>query len=177
MNNDLEIRIRARVRDVPDFPNPGIVFKDITPLLGDPLLFREVTETLAQRFASAGVTHVAAIESRGFLLGAPVAQHLGVALVLLRKPGKLPWTTLRESYALEYGRDALEVHTDAMSASSVLLVVDDVLATGGTAAAACALVERCGARVAGIAMLMELAFLNGRARLPGRRISTLVTFS
>ena len=177
MTPDLAARIRARLRDVPDFPKPGIVFKDITPLLGDAPLFREVTEALAQPFANAGVTHVAAIDSRGFLLGAPVAQHLGAALVPLRKPGKLPAATHHESYALEYGSDALEMHTDAMPAGAVVLVVDDVLATGGTAAAACALVERAGARVAGVALLMELAVLNGRSRLPGRHISSLVTFS
>ena len=169
-------RVRAAVRDVPDFPRPGILYRDITPLLGDAPLFRDVTDALAQPYAGAGITHVAAIESRGFLFGAPVAQRLGAALVPVRKPGKLPAALVRESYALEYGSDVLEMHADAMPAGARVLVIDDVLATGGTAAAACALVERDGARVEGIALLIELGALNGRARLGGRRVTSLVTF-
>ena len=169
-------RIRAAMRDIPDFPRQGILFKDITPLLGDAPLFREVTDALAEPYADAGITHVAAIESRGFLLGAPVAQRLGVALVPVRKPGKLPAAVVRESYALEYGSDVLEMHADAIPAGARVLVIDDVLATGGTAAAACALVERVGGQVGGIGVLLELGALNGRSRLGGRQITSLVTF-
>ncbi|MBI2796349.1 MAG: adenine phosphoribosyltransferase [Gemmatimonadetes bacterium] len=173
---DLVTRIRATVRDVPDFPRPGILFKDITPLLGDAQLFRDITDAIAAPWARAGITHVAAIESRGFLLGSPVAQRLGAALVPVRKPGKLPAAAVRESYALEYGSDTLEMHADAMPAGARVLVVDDVLATGGTAAAACALVERVDALVQGVGLLLELGALNGRSRLADRRITTLVTF-
>src|SRR5688500_1776065 len=126
-------RLLAALRDVPDFPRPGVVFKDIPPLLGDPELFAAATRAMAEPFAADGVTHVAAIESRGFLFGAPVAQHLGAGLIPLRKPGKLPAPAHRVEYALEYGHDAPEAHTDACGSAARVLVVDDVLATGGTA--------------------------------------------
>jgi len=163
------------IRDVPDFPKPGILFKDITPVLLDPALFRRVTDAMADAFAASGVTHVVAIESRGFILGAPVAQRLGAGLVPMRKPGKLPAARAREDYALEYGTDALEVHADALPPRARVLVVDDVLATGGTAAAACRLVERVGGDVVGLSVLMILAFLNGAQELTGRRLETIVT--
>ena len=139
--------IRAAIRDIADFPKPGVLFKDITPVLADAALFRRATELMAEPFRDAGVTLVAAIESRGFLLGAPVALSLGVGLLPIRKPGKLPSRTERLDYALEYGKDALEIHADACDATARVLIVDDVLATGGTARAACELVERLGARV------------------------------
>jgi adenine phosphoribosyltransferase len=157
--------VLAVVRDVPDFPKPGVLFKDITPLLLDAELFARTTQAMARPFAHERVSHVVAIESRGFLLGAPVAQHLHAALVPLRKPGKLPATRAREEYALEYGVDALEVHADAFGSSARVLVVDDVLATGGTSAAACRLVERTGGRVVGISFLLVLEFLHGRSAL------------
>ena len=163
------------IRDVPDFPNPGILFKDITPVLLDPVLFRRVTDAMADAFAASRVTHVVAIESRGFILGAPVAQRLGAGLVPMRKPGKLPAAREREDYALEYGTDALEVHVDALPPRARVLVVDDVLATGGTAAAACRLVERVGGDVVGLSFLMVLAFLNGAEELTGRRLETIIT--
>ena len=169
----LAAEVMATLRDVPDFPRPGILFKDITPVLGDPALVARTTRALADAFRGDGVTHVAAIESRGFLFGAPMAQHLGVALIPLRKPGKLPARKHREEYALEYGTDALEAHEDACSASGRVLVVDDVLATGGTAAAACRLVERIGATVVGCAFLLSLVFLPGRAALAGRRVEVV----
>ena len=175
--SDLDTRIRAALRDIPDFPRPGILFKDITPLLGDARLFRDVTDAMAAPYAGAGITHVVAIESRGFLLGAPVAQRLEAALVPVRKPGKLPAASVRESYALEYGTDTLEMHADGVPPGARALVIDDVLATGGTASAACALVERVGAQVIGVGLLLELGFLNGRARLSGRQITSLVTFA
>jgi adenine phosphoribosyltransferase len=171
--DDLAQAVLAALRDVPDFPRPGILFKDITPVLGDPALFPRTTHALADRFRGDGITHVAAIESRGFLFGAPVAQHLGAALVPLRKPGKLPARRHRVEYALEYGTDALEAHEDACSTGARVLVVDDVLATGGTAAAACQLVERTGATVVGCAFLVSLDFLPGRAALSGRRVEVV----
>ncbi len=173
---DLQDRVRAAVRDVPDFPKPGIMFKDITPVLRDARLFADVTAAMAAPFASSGITHVVAIESRGFIFGAPIAQHLGAAFVPMRKPGKLPWSVLREDYALEYGQDALEVHRDAMGSMARALIVDDVLATGGTAGAACRLAERFGVPVIGCSFLIELEFLAGRSRLGGRTASALVAY-
>jgi adenine phosphoribosyltransferase len=172
----LERAVRAAIRDVPDFPKPGILFKDITPLLGDAALFARVTDAMAGAVQGSGVTHVAGIESRGFIFGAPVAQRLGVGFVPIRKPKKLPYTTVSETYQLEYGTDTLEVHTDAFGPGAQVLIVDDVLATGGTAAAASRLVERTGASVAALAFLMELTFLPGRAALAGRRIESLVGY-
>jgi adenine phosphoribosyltransferase len=163
------------IRDVPDFPKPGILFKDITPVLLDAALFRRATDALADGYARDGITHVVAIESRGFILGAPVALRLGAGLVPMRKPGKLPAARAREDYALEYGTDALEMHADALSRSARVLVVDDVLATGGTAAAACRLVERVGGTVVGLSFLMVLSFLNGAEQLKGRRVESLLT--
>jgi adenine phosphoribosyltransferase len=171
--DELAHEVRAALRDVPDFPRPGILFKDITPVLGDPALFSRVTHALAEAFRTDRVTHVAAIESRGFLIGAPVAQHLGAGLIPLRKPGKLPARRHREEYALEYGTDALEAHEDACAAGARVLVVDDVLATGGTAAAACRLVERTGATVVGCGFLLSLEFLPGRTALAGRRVEVV----
>ncbi|HKS07170.1 MAG TPA: adenine phosphoribosyltransferase [Gemmatimonadaceae bacterium] len=172
----LDAALRAAIRDVPDFPKPGIVFKDITPVLHDAALFARTTDAIASMFRDAKVSHVVAIESRGFIFGAPVAQALGASFVPLRKPGKLPHKTVREEYALEYGTDALEVHRDAMSNGARALVVDDVLATGGTAAAACRLVERVGAEVVGCAFVIELGFLKGRAALGSRDARALVTY-
>ena len=168
--------LRRAVRDVPDFPKPGIVFKDITPLLANVALFPEACEQMAAPFKNAGVTLVAAIESRGFLLGGPVAQALGAGIVPIRKVGKLPYTTRRITYQLEYGTDALEVHVDACAKGANVLVVDDVLATGGTAAAACDLIESVGGRVVGCSFLIVLGFLNGSARLTGRRLESVLTY-
>jgi adenine phosphoribosyltransferase len=169
-------RLRAAVRDVPDFPKPGIMFKDITPVLRDPVLFRDVTMAMAEPFRASGITHVVGIESRGFIFGAPIALALGAAFVPMRKPGKLPAAVHREDYALEYGADALEVHRDAMTNGARALIVDDVLATGGTAGAACRLAERFGVPVVGCTFLIELAFLGGRARLQGREARALLTY-
>lgn len=168
-------RVRAAVRDVPDFPRPGILFKDLTPVFGDAALFAAVVDAMAAPWSEAGITHVAAAESRGFILGAPVSQRLGAAFVPLRKPGKLPAATVRVEYALEYGYDALEMHADACGGGRVL-VLDDVLATGGTAAAACALVEAGGGAVAGCAFLLELGFLHGARLLADRRIERAVRY-
>jgi adenine phosphoribosyltransferase len=176
VNASLETRIRATIRDVPDFPKPGIIFKDITPVLADARLFRETTEAMARALEGNDVTHVVAVESRGFILGGPIAQHLGAGLVPARKRGKLPWQTLREDYALEYGTDVLEIHVDALPPGARAVIVDDVLATGGTAAAVAALVQRAGAELRGFSFLMALGFLGGRARLGGARVETLLEY-
>ena len=172
----LEADVRKAVRDVPDFPKPGIVFKDITPLLADADLFKRTTRAMAEPFMGAGITHVVAIESRGFLLGAPVAQILGAGLIPVRKPGKLPATTASVEYALEYGTDRLEIHADACDHGARVLIVDDVLATGGTAQATAELVRGRGAVVAGFSFLMTLSFLDGARRLDGSPIHQVIRY-
>lgn len=171
-------RIKRAIRDVPDFPKPGIMFKDITPLLADPSLFRETTDAMADAFAGEGITHVVAIESRGFILGAPVAQRLVAGFVPVRKAGKLPAKTVAEEYALEYGTDVLEVHADACEwlRTPRVLIVDDVLATGGTADATRRLMEGLGAEVVGFSFLIALGFLPGLEKLRGRTLRALVTY-
>ena len=169
-------RIRSAVRDVPDFATPGILFKDITPVLADPALMAESIRAMAAPFEDRNVSHVVGIESRGFLFGMPLALHFGASFVPARKPGKLPWKTLREAYALEYGEDALEIHVDAIPAAGRVLVVDDVLATGGTASAATRLVARLGATVVGVSVLSELTFLHGRAKLPSTFVYSVVQY-
>ena len=168
--------LRALIRDVPDFPKAGILFKDITPLLGDAGAFSEATRQMAEPWLAERVTHVVAIESRGFIPGGPVAQSLGAGFVPVRKPGKLPRKCLREDYGLEYGTDALEIHADALPDSARVLIVDDVLATGGTASAACRLVDALGSTVVGCAFLIELDALAGRSRLAGRRVVSLLHY-
>lgn len=179
MAGDGLTRARELVRDVADFPTPGVTFKDITPLLGDAGAFAAVVDALADAALAAagdGVDLVAGIEARGFLVGAPVALRLGAGFVPVRKPGKLPWTTIRREYALEYGSDALEVHADAVGPGARVLVVDDVLATGGTAAATVALLEGLGAVVVGVAVLVELGFLAGRAKLGRHPVTSLLAW-
>jgi adenine phosphoribosyltransferase len=152
------------------------MFKDITPLLADARLFREATDALAGPFIGKGITHVVAVESRGFIFGAPVADRLGAGFIPVRKAGKLPWRSERIEYALEYGSGVLEMHHDAVDRGARVLVVDDVLATGGTAAATCALAERLGAQVAGCSFLIELSFLGGRAGLGARVIEVVLRY-
>jgi adenine phosphoribosyltransferase len=167
---------RSLIRDIPDYPKPGVIFKDITPLLASPDAFRAVTDAMAAPFAAIGVTHVVAIESRGFILGGPIAQRLGAGFVPVRKPGKLPAATRRQEYALEYGVDALEIHADAADERARVLIVDDVLATGGTADAACALVESLGATVVGFSFLIALRFLPGLEKLRARHVESLIVY-
>jgi adenine phosphoribosyltransferase len=169
--------ILALIRDVPDYPVPGVLFKDITPLLADGGQFAAVVEAFAApyRQPGAGVDVVAGIEARGFILAAPVAIALGVGFVPVRKKGKLPHDTVGAAYDLEYGRAEIEIHTDAIAPGQRVLLVDDVLATGGTAEATCDLIERVGGVVVELAVLMELTFLAGRERLGGRPLRTLVT--
>ena len=169
--------IYRRIRDVPDFPKPGILFKDITPLLLDPKAFRRAVELMSAPFTAARATRVVSIESRGFLLGAPVALALDAGLVPIRKPGKLPAARGRVEYALEYGTDALEMHHDAVGRADRVLIVDDVLATGGTAGAAAKLVRAHGAEVVGFTFLIELDFLKGRERLAGERVEALLHYT
>lgn len=173
----LRDRVRDRIRDVPDFPRKGIVFKDITPVLADPRLFREVVDALAARWKGQGIDTIVGIESRGFVFAAPLAYALGVGLTLMRKPGKLPWRCISESYALEYGRASVELHEDAIRSGERVLVVDDLLATGGTAEAAGKLVMRQGGEVAGHAFVVELSFLDGARRLGGPdRVHSLLRY-
>jgi adenine phosphoribosyltransferase len=171
------IDLRSLVRDVPDFPKPGILFRDVTPLLGNGPAFQACIRQLCERLAPSRPQIVAGIESRGFLFGAPVAAALGVGFVPIRKPGKLPWKTRKQSYDLEYGTDAIEVHADAVTPGGRVALVDDLLATGGTAGAAITLLRGLGAEVVAAAFVIELAFLQGRARLGNVACDVLITYS
>ncbi|MGW5087750.1 adenine phosphoribosyltransferase [Streptomyces coelicoflavus] len=162
---DITELLLSRIRDVADYPEPGVMFKDITPLLADPTAFAALTGALAEVAERTGATKVVGLEARGFILGAPVALRAGLGFIPVRKAGKLPGATLRQAYDLEYGSAEIEVHAEDLSAGDRVLVVDDVLATGGTAGASLELIRRAGAEVAGLAVLMELGFLGGRARL------------
>lgn len=157
--------LKRYIRDVPDYPQKGIIFRDITPLLGDKKIFREVVELMSKAWAADPPELVAGIEARGFIPGSAIAVKLGAGFVPIRKPGKLPWTTVAESYDLEYGTDQLEVHSDAVQPGQKVLIVDDVLATGGTASAAVRLMRKLGADVVGVQVLIELGYLDGRQRL------------
>jgi adenine phosphoribosyltransferase len=172
LDDDLAGLIAARIRDIPDYPQPGVMFKDITPLLADGPAFSAVIDGLVA--GRAGVDKVAGIEARGFILAAPVACRLGAGFVPVRKQGKLPGPVHAQSYDLEYGTATIEVHTDAFGPGDRVLLVDDVLATGGTAAASVELVRRCGATVEAVVVLLELGFLDGRARLPGVPVQALM---
>ncbi|MET9907920.1 adenine phosphoribosyltransferase [Streptomyces sp. NPDC006476] len=162
---DVEELLLSRIRDVADYPEPGVTFKDITPLLADPAAFTVLTDALAAIAVSSGATKIVGLEARGFILGAPVAVRAGLGFIPVRKAGKLPGATLSQAYDLEYGSAEIEVHAEDLSAADRVMVVDDVLATGGTAEASLQLIRRAGAEVAGLAVLMELGFLGGRARL------------
>lgn len=168
--------LTSLIRDIPDFPEPGIVFKDITPVLADGKAFAALVDALAEPFRDAGVVKVAGIEARGFTLATPVAERLGAGFIPVRKPGKLPYDTVREDYALEYGTDSLEIHTDAAARGEKVLLVDDVIATGGTAAAAIRLLRKIGAEVVGFSVFIELGFLDGAHKLDGVPLNALVTY-
>jgi adenine phosphoribosyltransferase len=167
---------RDYIRDIPDFPKPGILFKDITPLLADPGAFGASIDRFEEAFAGRGIDTIAAAEARGFIFGAPLALRLGAGFVPIRKPGKLPYATLALEYQLEYGSDRLEVHTDAFQAGHRVLLIDDVLATGGTMRACRDLVQSTGAEVVACAFLIELSFLGGRAKLEPTEIFSLITY-
>jgi adenine phosphoribosyltransferase len=175
VNNTIE-HVRSLIRDVPDFPKPGIVFKDITPLLADDDGFSSVIDLIVVHYGRGNVDKVVGIEARGFILASPVAYHFGAGFVPVRKEGKLPWDAEREEYNLEYGTAVLEIHRDSISPGDRVLIVDDVLATGGTARATARLVERLGGKVMGIACLIELGFLEGRKALEGYEFFSLVQY-
>lgn len=176
MNSTLLQNLHAAVRDVPDFPMPGIVFKDITPILSDAALFRASIDAFVELAAGLKVDKVVGIDARGFIFGGAVAIRLGAGFIPMRKRGKLPWTTESTSYALEYGEAVLEVHRDAILPGENVLLVDDLLATGGTSAAAIELVHRLGGSVVGTHFLVELAFLGGRAKLPGTGVEAILVY-
>ncbi len=164
------------IRAIPDFPKAGILFRDITPLLKDPRAFAATVDLLADEFIGEDVDYVVAIEARGYVIGAPLAYKLGAGLIPVRKPGKLPYTTIKADYALEYGTNSLEVHSDALAQGNRVIVVDDLLATGGTASATKSLVERLGGEVIGAGFIIELAALGGRAKLGSTPVRTLLTY-
>jgi len=168
--------IRQIIRDIPDFPKPGVVFKDITPLLSSAPLFKQTIDLMAERYQGRGVNTILGIESRGFIIGAALAYTLGVSFCIVRKPGKLPYATHSASYELEYGSDALEIHRDGLQPGSRVLIVDDLLATGGTAAAAAALVSQLFAEVVEFAFVIELTFLGGRERLGPRGVYSIIQY-
>jgi adenine phosphoribosyltransferase len=169
--------LKAKIRNVPDFPKPGILFYDITTLLRDKDGFQHVVDALARPFGGSGIDLIVGIESRGFILGGAVADALGAGFVPVRKPGKLPARAVKESYALEYGTDALEIHEDAVAPGQRVVIVDDVIATGGTAKATASLVRRLGGTVHALAFLVELEFLNGREKLAGENIHTVIRYA
>lgn len=168
--------LSSLIRDIPDFPEPGIVFKDITPVLGDGEAFAQLVDAMAKPYSNDGIAKVAGIEARGFVLATPVAERLHAGFIPVRKPGKLPYETVREDYALEYGTDSLEVHTDAVREGERVVIVDDVIATGGTAAASIRLLRALGAEVVGFCVFIELGFLGGAALLDGVPLHALVTY-
>ncbi|HKZ26000.1 MAG TPA: adenine phosphoribosyltransferase [Acidimicrobiia bacterium] len=170
-------QLAGLIREVPDFPKAGIMFKDITPVLADAVALRALIHGLVDPFLTSEVTHVAGIEARGFTLAAPAATLLGAGFIPVRKPGKLPSAVIREEYSLEYGTDALEVHRDAARPGDRVLVVDDVIATGGTAAAAVRLLNHLGAHVVGVSVFIELAFLNGRRQLEGVAFHAITSYA
>jgi adenine phosphoribosyltransferase len=169
-------QLKQYVRDVPDYPQKGIIFRDITPLLGEKKIFREAVELMSKAWSADPPDLVAAIEARGFIPGAAMAVSLGAGFVPIRKTGKLPWTTISETYDLEYGTDQLEVHSDAVKPGQTVLIVDDVLATGGTASAAVRLIRKLGADVVGVQVLIELAYLSGRQRLSDVKLVSEIVY-
>jgi adenine phosphoribosyltransferase len=171
-----KIDLRTYIRSIPDWPKKGILFRDITPLLADPRAFAGAVEALCAGFSKSHIDYVAAVEARGFIFGASVAEKLGAGFVPIRKKGKLPAATESITYDLEYGADTLEVHRDAVRSGANVLMVDDLLATGGTMAAACKLIEKIGGRIAGIAFLVELKDLGGRARIAGFKVTSVIPY-
>ena len=168
--------LKSYIRDVPDFPKPGIIFKDITPLLGDPQAFAAMIEAFADRYKNSGITRVCGIESRGFIIGAALALHMNVGFVPIRKAGKLPYKKIRREYSLEYGTDAIEIHADSVKRGEKVLLVDDLVATGGTAEAAVALLQDVGAEIVGIAFAVELEFLKGREKFDQSKYFALLKY-
>lgn len=172
----MEINLKSKIRDVPDFPKPGIVFKDITTLLQDSDALRLSVDLLAKQYQNKTIDKVVGIEARGFIFGAAVAYAINAGFVIIRKPGKLPYQTIKQTYELEYGFDGIEIHEDAIKSGEQILLVDDLLATGGTMAAAAELITKMGAEIVGISFLIELTFLNGREKLQGYNIHSLIKY-
>ena len=172
----ITIDLKQQIRNIPDFPKPGILFYDITTLLRDPQGFKATIDSLSMPYANKGIELIIGIESRGFILGAAVAERLGAGLIPVRKPGKLPAKAIKETYSLEYGQDSLEIHEDALERGEKVLIVDDVLATGGTAAAAAQLVRKLGADLKGLAFLIELVLLNGKSRLTSEQVYSVLQY-
>lgn len=176
MVNQSSLDLRKYIRNVPDFPKKGIMFRDITTLLRDKSAFHYAIEILYEKYRSSGIAKIASVESRGFILGSPLAYRLDAGFIPIRKPEKLPAKTIRQDYQLEYGTDALEIHVDAITKGEKVLIVDDLLATGGTISAACELVKKLGGEIVGLAFLIELTFLNGREKLKGYDIYSLISY-
>ena len=176
MTDPAKIDLKSYLRDIPDFPKPGILFKDITPLLSSPEAFGAAIDRLADHYRGRSIDTIAAAEARGFIFGAPLALRLNAGFVPIRKPGKLPYATVAMEYQLEYGKDRLEVHTDAFAKSQRVLLIDDVLATGGTMRACCDLVKQAGAELVGCAFILELSFLHGREKLAPVDVFSLVSY-
>ncbi|APW62397.1 adenine phosphoribosyltransferase [Paludisphaera borealis] len=176
MSASASIDVRDWIRDIPDFPKPGVLFKDITPLLSNPDAFRTSIDQLEEQFRDRGVDVIAAAEARGFIFGAPLAVRMNAGFVPIRKPGKLPYATIAQEYALEYGNDRLEIHSDALAPGRRVLLIDDVLATGGTMRACCDLVNSTGAELIACAFIIELSFLGGRAKLEPSEVFSLITY-
>lgn len=170
------MNLKQYIRDVPDFPKPGIIFKDITPLLGDAKAFTALIDCFVEKYRNTGITKVCGIESRGFIIGAALALRMGIGFVPIRKAGKLPYKSIKRQYSLEYGTDAIEIHQDAVGKGEKVLLVDDLIATGGTAEAAVALLQDVGADVVGIAFAIELEFLKGREKFDKKKIFSLLTY-
>lgn len=170
------VDLKSKIRDIPDFPKPGILFKDITPLLSDVKAFQQVIDTLAKRYGDKAIDYVVGVESRGFIFGAALAYRIDAGFVPVRKRGKLPYKTEKVEYALEYGTDQVEIHQDAIHQGSRVLVIDDLLATGGTARATCDLVQKTGGRVVECGFVVELKFLNGREKLKGHEVFSLLQY-
>ncbi len=170
------IDLKSIIRNVPDFPKKGIMFRDITTLVNDGNAFRQVVDDFARLYGNTGVTKVVGIESRGFIFGAPLAERLGCGFVPVRKPGKLPAKVITQEYSLEYGTDSVQVHTDAIAAGEKVVMIDDLLATGGTMSAACKLVERLNGSILGVGFVVELSFLHGRKKLDTYNVQSLVSY-
>lgn len=170
------IDLKSRIRDIPDFPEKGILFRDVTTLLRDAAAYRQAIEQMTDHFRAARATHVVAVEARGYMFGAPLAYNLSLGFVPVRKPGKLPYATISQDYSLEYGKNVLEIHDDALRQGDRVLIIDDLIATGGSAKATATLVEKLGAEVAGVGFLIELSFLNGRECLEGYDVFSLLTY-
>ena len=175
-NIELSEELKRSIRDIPDFPKKGIIFKDITTLLKDGSKFHKAVDLIADRYKEKGITKVVSIEARGFIFGSAIAYKLGAGLVPVRKKGKLPHETHRVEYELEYGKDCLEIHKDAISPDDNVLIIDDLLATGGTMKAVCEMVDKSGGNIAEVAFLIELTFLKGRDKLKGRQVFSLIEF-